>query len=245
MESKISYYEYRKQGGTQIDVNIDARTPAELDALLLTLRGPVIAPPPGSGPGGGVEPPPDPAPTTRQPYFDLGNAEGKAGDIVQIKMIGGCRHPVNGFHIGGGLAEYGKFEAQGALLGPFLQAYLDANNLSDHYWSIFQMVNWNDNKALPEEWWEYAMSTFSISQRSAPLPPIQIPVDTILFTLQIKILDGTDPGTYPLTCKDEFYYTNTNQRRRDFLYTTDKDSEFASGGVTKVDCTGGNITVLA
>lgn len=245
MESKIGYYEYRKQGGTQIDVNIDARTPAELDQILLELRGPVVAPPPGQSGPGVIDPPTEPPPTTRQPYFDLEDAEGKAGDIIPIRMIGGCRHPVNGFHIGGGLSGYGKFEAQSAQLGPFLQAYLDANSLGDAYWSIFQMVRWDENKALPEEWWEYAMSTFSISQRSAPLAPIQIPVDTWLFTLHVKILEVTDPGVYHLTCKDEEYYTNSHQRRRDFLYTTDKDSEFASGGVTKVDCKGGKITVLA
>ena len=50
---------------------------------------------------------------------------------------------------------------------------------------------------------------------------------------------------YELSCKDEFYYTHSRQRRRDFLYTTDSDSEFASGGVTKVDCQGGTLTVVA
>jgi hypothetical protein len=152
---------------------------------------------------------------------------------------------VNGFHIGGGLAGYGKFEGQGAKLGPFLQAYFNANDMGDAYWSGFNMAKHDPHKALPEEWWDYAVASFSIGQSRPPLPPIQIPVDTLLFTVQIKILEGTAPGVYDLSCKDEFYYTHARQRRRDFLYTTDRDSEFASGGVTKVETTGGKLTVIA
>ena len=245
MESKISYYEYRKQGGTQVDINIDARSVEELDLILLELRGPRVAPPDGGD--GAVDPPGTggPPPTTREPYFDLGDGEGKAGDIVNIDMIGGCRHAVNGFHIGGGLAGYGKFEAQGARLGDFLQNYLNAKQMGDAYWSGFNMVKHDPHKALPTEWWDYAMAFFSIGQARGPIAPIQIPVDTLLFTVQIKILEGTAPGIYELSCKDEFYYTHAKQRRRDFLYTTDRDSEFARGGVTKIDTQGGKLTVIA
>ena len=241
MDTKIGYYEYRERGGTQVDVNAAPRTAAELEVLLQELRGPQVAPPEGTE----SETPSVPPPTTRQPYFDLGDGEGKAGDIVVLEMVGGCRHPVNGFHIGAGLAGYGKFEAQGATLGPFLQAYFDANDMGDAYWSGFNMVKTDPHRALPEEWWDYAVASFSIGQSRPPLPPIRIPVDTVLFTVQIKIFEGLAPGVYDLSCKDEYYYTQNKQRRRDFLYTTDRDSEFASGGVTKVETSGGKLTVIA
>lgn len=242
MESKIGYYEYRERGGTQVDVNVDARSVEELELILRELRGPKVAPPDGIDPPG---PPVEPPPTTRAPYFDLGDGEGKAGDIVSIEMIGGCRHAVNGFHIGAGLAGYGKFEAQGAVLGDFLQSYLNVNDMGNAYWSGFNMVRNDPNGALPEEWWDYAVAFFSIGQRRVPLPPVQIPVDTLLFTVQIKILEGTAPGIYEMSCKDENYYTRKKQRRLDFLYTTDRDSDFASGGVTRIETSGGKLTVLA
>jgi len=256
MESRVSYYEYREAGGSNIDVKLDARTPEELEAALETLRGPRVAPPdqtpvdptdpvepPAGGPGP-VEPPVEPPPTTRQPYFDLGDGDGRAGEIISIPMVGGCRHPVNGFHIGIGLAGYGKFKCEGVALGEFLQNYLTANDMQDSNWSGFNMVG-HKERALPTEWCDYAMAFFSIDQKRGPLPPIQIPVETHLFSFQLKILEGTPPGVYELSCKDEFYYTHSRQRRRDFLYTTDSDSEFASGGVTKVDCQGGTLTVVA
>lgn len=251
METKISYYEYRKRGGTQVDVTIDARTSAELEVALTELRGPQVAPPPEVAPPPGTpEGPPDapvtvPPPTTREPYFDLGDGEGQPGDIVVLDMIGGCRHPVNGFHIGGGLAGYGLFEAQGAKLGAFLEKYLDANGMVESYWSGFNMVKAKPHRALPTEWWDYAMAFFSISQKRGGITPIQIPTDTLLFTVQIKILEGTEPGVYELSCENEFYFTHATQRRRQFLYTTDRDSEFARGGVTKIDTQGGKLTVLA
>lgn len=244
MESKISYYEYRERGGTQIDVNIDARTPSELDMILLELRGAKVAPPPGT-PNGPPDAPVEPPATTREPYFDLGDGEGKAGDVITIPMLGGCRHAVTGFHIGGGLAGYGKFEAQGAKLGAFVQSYLNAKQMGDAYWSGFNMAKHDPHKALPEEWWDYAMAFFSISQERGPIEPIQIPVDTELFTVQIKILEGTAPGVYDLSCEDERYWTHSRPRRRDFLYTTNRDSEFARGGVTRVETSGGKLTVLA
>ena len=242
MESKISYYEYRERGGTQIDVNIDARTVEELEVILLKLRGRPVTPPDGIDPPGTA--PGVPPPTTREAYFDLGDAQGKAGEIVTVEMLGGCRHPVTGFHIGAGLAGYGKFVALSATLGDFIQDYLDTNKMGDDYWSGFNMAG-HDKGGLPTEWWDYAIAFFSIGQARGPIAPIQIPVDTELFTVKIKILEGTPPGVYDMVCKDEYFYTQKRIRRRDFLYTTNTESEFARGGVTKVDTSGGKLTVIA
>lgn len=252
--SQISYAENRADGITHVTVNANIRNATELDELAEGLRGPLKGSD-GPDPEEPVEPPielpPDP-PTTRQPYFDVGDGQGRAGEVVEIPVIGGCRFRVNGFHIGGGCGKldeprsgYGLFEAVGVKLGPFLQSYLDVNHMGSTYWAIFQMLKHEPSRALPEEWWEYAMATFSISEERGPLPPIQIPVETLLFTLRIKILEGTPPGVYELTCEDEHYYTHARQRRRDFLYTTDRDSPLASGGVTDVDCQGGKLTVIA
>ena len=205
-----------------------------------------------------IDPPPR---TTRKPYFDLGNGSGKVGELVEMPMIGGCRHPVNGFHIGIGLGGYGNFEMEGFVLGEFLTEYMKAQGLIveklddhgeivpgvwiDHYWSGWNMVKHEPHHALPTEWCDVAVATFSLSQKSGPTPPIQIPVDTELFTFQIRVLPKASIGEHDLVCKDEFFYTQSRQRRRDFLYTTDRDSEFASGGVTRVDTQGGTLTVVA
>lgn len=205
-------------------------------------------------------------PIEKAPYFDIGSATGKAGDIVNLVVEAGCRFPITGFHIGGGCGKhldpdhvepgfgsgYGKFEAIGVKLGAFLTSYLNAEDLihdepnhqHDHFWSAFNMVKSDPHRALPEEWWEYAIGFFSIDQERT-VPPTTIPSGTKLFTLNVKILTGTASGTYVVTCLDEHYYTQSRQRRRDFLYTANTDSPFARGGVTKLDLTGGTITVEA
>ncbi len=210
-------------------------------------------------PGPIVHPPIEsPAPEPPKPYFDIGDAIGKAGDTVKLEVEAGCRYTMNGFHIGGGCGlqpnfpGYGKFEAIGAKLGPFLRDYLKAEDLihdepnhqHDHFWSIFNMMKHDPQHALPEEWWEYAIGFFSLDQKKG-VPPTTIPSGTLLFTLEVKILDGTPPGEYEVTCLDEHYYTHSRQRRRDFMFTADTDSPFASGGVTKLELTGGKITVTA
>jgi hypothetical protein len=192
-----------------------------------------------------VPPPIYPPPrTTREPYFDLGDGQGKVGEVVDIPMLGGCRYPVNGFHIGIGLDGYGNFEMQGFTLGSFLQDYLNVHDMGDAYWSGFNMAA-HAQGALPTEWCDVAVSMFSISQSRPPLEPIQIPTDTELFTFHIKILEKAALGLHNLSCLDEHYYTQKRHRRRDFLYTTNTDSEFARGGVTKIDTQGGELTVVA
>ena len=183
-------------------------------------------------------------PTTRHPYFDLGDAQGKVGELVSIPMIGGCRHPVNGLHIGIGLDGYGNFKMEGFTLGDFLKDYFAANNMLDSYWSGFNMVS-RVQGALPTEWCDVVVAMFSISQKRAPLPSIQIPVETELFSFQIRILEGAALGEHELTCLDEVYFTRKQRRRRDFLFTTDRESEFARGGVTKISTHGGILTVVA
>ncbi len=205
--------------------------------------------------------PPDPpiVPPARAPYFDIGEATGKAGETVSLSVEGGCRYPINGFHIGGGCGKeevqgsgYGIFEAVGAHLGFFLRSYLKTKDLihdepmhqHDHFWSTFQMAKWEPSKALPEEWWDFAIGFFSLDLARPPMATT-IPSGTELFTLEVKILPGTQPGEYEVTCIDEWYYTQSHQRRRDFMYTAGLESDFASGGVTNIETFGGKITVTA
>jgi hypothetical protein len=201
--------------------------------------GPVTLPisPPnggGEGPSQPQPPPPPPAPPpSRVPYFDVGDGEGRPGEIVEISVEAGCASPMSGFHIGGGVgvlpnverSGYGKFQAVEVSLGKYLTTYLTARgaieNGVEKFWSIFQFVNWEEHSSLPEEWYEYAVGFFSLSQERT-IPPIPIPGGTELFTLKIRILPGTPDGQYTLTCKDEYYYTNSRQRRRDFLFTNDQ-----------------------
>lgn len=225
----------------------------KISSGVLNVDGIIGAPPPEDpGPpvpiGPGIEPP-----LARLPYFDIGEATGKAGETVSLSVEGGCRFLTNGFHIGGGCAGYGKFEAVGVKLGAFLRGYLQAEDMihdqpmhqHEHFWSIFKMVKGGTPAyALPEEWWEFAMAFFSLDQKRT-VPPVTIPSGVELFTLEVKILADTPPGNYQFSCKDEHYYTQPHQRRRDFMYTTDRDSEFARGGITKLDLTGGEITVIA
>ncbi len=224
-----------------------ARTPQELPPGPIDPHPPVLPPI-------GLPPIIKPPPTTPKPYFDIGDATGKPGDIVELSVEGGCRFQTNGFHIGGGCgllpdvprSGYGLFEATGATLGKFLHDYLKAHGAItgapgseiDHYWSGFEMAK-HSNGALPEEWWQYAIGFFSLGQERT-IPPIEIPSGTELFTLKIKILPETPPGEYTVTCLDEHYYTQSRHRRRDWLFTGD-----VSGGYTKLDLMGGKITVEA
>ena len=186
------------------------------------------------------------------PYFDIGDATGKAGETIELSVEGGCRFLMSGFHIGGGCgldprvkrSGYGKFQAIGVSLGEFLRNYLreedlihdEPNHQHDHFWSIFNMMN-REHRALPEEWWEYAIGFFSIDQER-DVPPTTIPSGTEIFRLHIKILDGTPPGEYDVTCINEWYFTNSRPRRRGFLYSGEP-----SGGYTKLDLQAGKITV--
>ncbi len=217
-----------------------ARTPQELPPGPIDPHPPVLPPI-------GLPPIIKPPPTIPKPYFDIGDATGKPGDVVELSVEGGCRFPMRGYHIGGGLGGYGKFEAVGAKLGPFLTNYLEAegmvhdepNHQHEHFWSIFQMAQ-KKNGAHPTEWWEYAIGFFSLGQERI-VPPTTIPSGTLIFTLQVRILAETPPGKYPFTCEDEHYFTTNRQRRRDFLYTT--DSDVSRSGITKLELTGGTITV--
>ncbi len=203
--------------------------------------------------GVGEPPPPPPPPPFRRPYFDVGNASGKPGDTVDILVEAGCPLPMTGFHFAGGAGKtdaprsgYGLFRAKGAVLGPFLRGYLkDAGAIHDeplhqhdHFFSMFTFYNWDDQRALPEEWIEFIVSLFSIDQ-ARMLGAVPIPSGTHLFTLKLEILPGTPSGEYDLTCEDEHYYTVSRVRLRDI--------EFSSKGqpYTNVECFGGKITVLA
>ena len=237
-------------GNKIVAIDVLARTPQEM---------PTIEPP------GPVDPPVGPVdpPVLVAPYFDIGDGTGKAGEIVELSVEAGCRFLTNGFHIGGGVGlhqgtahtGYGLFNAMGVQLGDFLTAYFKSVGLIvntedealppkwvDQYWSLFQFVKAVPNRALPEEWWEYAIGFFSM-QQSKTVPPIQIPSGTELFKLKIQILEGTEPGEYEVTCKDEHYFIHARPRRRDFMFTAGRDSEFASGGITKLELFGGKITV--
>lgn len=220
----------------------------------------------------GVDPPDDPTldpPVLVAPYFDIGDAAGKAGDVVELSVEAGCRFKTNGFHVVGGaglLADvpqsgYGKFRAIGVSLGSFLTAYFKSQGLivntedealppkwADQYWSLFHFINHAPQQdppqhPFPEEWWEYHVGFFSINQEKYA-PPIQIPSGTELFRLKIQILEGTDPGEYEVTCKNEHYWTHERPRRRELMFNTASDSPFARGGITKLELLGGKITVI-
>ncbi len=46
MKTRISYYEYRKEGGTHVDIDLpEVESVDELKKVLRELRGPVVAPP--------------------------------------------------------------------------------------------------------------------------------------------------------------------------------------------------------
>lgn len=228
--------------------------------LVKVSDGPVtipIIPPPGGGvpdPQAPPLPPPPPDTPARIPYFDIGDAEGKPGETVEIFVQAGCAHPMNGFHIGGGVgflpnverSGYGKFKAIGTKLGPFLRGYLKAQDVlhdepfhqHEHFWSDFQFVTWEGDGALPEEFWEFAVGFFSLDQVRM-VPPIPIPAGTDLFSLEIEILDGTPEGQYVLTCADEHYYTNSRARRRDYTWT------YSPQGFTKIETFPGLLRVTA
>lgn len=202
-------------------------------------------------------------PQVPTPYFDIGDATGKPGDVVTLSVEGGCLQHATGFHIGGGVgldpeverSGYGKFVAKGTKLGSFLRSYLKAQGLIveeerdgqkvevDQYWSIFQFFKYvakAQSNPLPEEWWEYAVGFFSMEQERFA-DAVQIPNGTELFTLDVQILPETKPGEYVVTCKDEWYYATGRPRRRDFLYTSETDGP--PGGWTKIETNGGTITV--
>lgn len=218
-----------------------ARTPAAVVDLPVDIPG---VPP-------SVDVPDLDPPVLVAPYFDLGDATGKAGEIVELSVEGGCRFPMRGFHVGGGLAGYGKFEAVGFKLGPLLRAYLKSEDMihdepahqHDHYWSMFQMARHDPHGALPTEWWDLGLGFFSLGEARGGVPSTTIPSGTEIFTLQVKILPETAPGEYDLSCLDVTYYTQSRHRRRDFLFMVDTESEFRRGGITKLELSGGKITV--
>lgn len=192
-----------------------------------------------AGPERPLGPPPT-QPAERKPFFQVGEASGKPGDIVEVPVYGGCLEKIDGFHIGGGVGKteeersgYQKFQAQSAALSPYLADYLAGQDP----FLKFQFMDWNENKALPEEWWEYSCLFFSIASR-VTIPPVMIPSGVELFRVKIRILPTTPAREYELTCKDEHYYTNAVQRRRDWTYT------FAPQGYTEVECIGGKLTVI-
>lgn len=182
--------------------------------------------------------PPAPPTSPPAPYFSVGEASGAPGSTVMIDVEAGCLEPMTGFHIGGGCgvtsaerSGYGKFRAIGARLGPYLRDHLKAEDaihdepghVHDHYFSKFVFVQWEPQAALPqaalpEVWWEFFVGFFSLDQERG-IPAITIPSGTLLFTLELEILATTKPGEYLLTMRDEYYYTSSHQRRRDFTFT--------------------------
>ena len=194
-------------------------------------------------------PEPPQLPPARTPYFDVGDAAGSPGDTVEVSVEGGCIHPMDGFHIGGGVgllpdverAGYGKFRATGVELGDFLTDYLKGQegfnqDGTPRFFSAFDFLDWADEEALPEEFWEYSVLFFSMEGRKQ-YEPVRIPGGTELFRLKIEILSTTPAAMYELTCKDEHYYTQSHQRRRDYTYT------YKPQGFTAIDCFGGKLTV--
>lgn len=156
MVTKVSYYEKREHGDSQIEVQLDASNPQEVAEALTALRGPRIdpsAPAPDSPldpnapttedsrPPEAPIPIPAAPPAVRTPYFDVGKATGKAGESVWVTVDAGCLYHMDGFHIGGGVglllvngapvlrASYGKFRATQVRIGDYLAKQLAAQEV--------------------------------------------------------------------------------------------------------------------
>lgn len=195
-----------------------------------------------------------PPPVERVPWFQMGDVEGKPGDLVKVPVYGWCSHRIEGFHIGGGVgllpdvSGYGQFRAVGVTLGQYLHDYLLTQGAIEvktsdgtkeevsHHYSAFQFIDASYH-ALPEEFWEYFLGFYSLSQKRS-IPPILIPPGTELFRLKIEIHAGTPKGQYTLTCKDEHFWTHDRVRRRDYMYN------YSPQGFTKVECISGKLTVV-
>lgn len=236
-------------------VNVQANNDVEIGRKVREIKR-IAAEPAEVAEPDGSDKPADPSlpsnPPAPVPYFDIGEATGIAGQTVKIVVEAGCQHEMTGFHVAGGVglieevqrSGYGKFRALGARLGPYLRRYLksqdvihdEPDHVEDHFLSIFNFVDWS-SKALPEEWWEFAVGLLSIDQKRM-LDPISVPAGTHLFTLEILILPDTARGVYELTCEDERYYTQSRRRRRDLTWT------YSPLGFTKVETFPGKITVL-
>jgi hypothetical protein len=223
-----------------IDQLADHATPNDLDPVLDTPIGP------------GPEINPEPVPS-RTPWFQVGNAKGAVGDIVEVPVIGGCVYHIDGFHIGGGLggptnkktggSGYGTLRLDDVVLGSYLTDYFQAQGMiaddgSEMFYSDYQMATWANDGALPEEFWEFAIGFFSVLSKEE-IKPVTIPSGTELFKLKIEILPAAHGrGTLPLSCRDNYYYTQQVYRRRDYTYT------YPPQGFTQIETADGELTIL-
>lgn len=168
------------------------------------------------------------APAERVPWFQMGQGEGKPGDLVEVPVYGGCLHKIDGFHVAGGCATQ-RLVAKSAKLSSYLGDYLKGQDP----FIKFQYIE----RGLPESWWEFAIGFFSLAGRTM-FPPITVPNGTELFRVTFLVKDDILPETAELVCADEYFYTHKVQRRRDLTYT------YSPQGFTKVECISGKFTVL-
>lgn len=168
-------------------------------------------------------------PIVKKPYFLVGQATGAPGSIVEVPVFGGCTGSMLGFHIGGGCGDWDTIPT-GFVLSDFLAGYLL------NYRPLEEFHYLGKDSAIPEAFWECYLGFFSVAGETM-IPPIPIPSGTELFRITFKIASNATPGELTLSCKDQFYYTHSNSRRRDYEYANDRQ------GYTDIDCIGGKIIV--
>ena len=168
-----------------------------------------------------------PPPKVRTPWFGVGDGEGHPGAEVEVSVYGSCLHPVTGFHVTVGCANF-KLDAISAELGDFLKEHTEGTD---------PFVQFNQvNGGIPESYFNYAVNVFSLSDETLG-NPISIPHGTELFRVKYRVKQAAGTGLYELVCADEYFYTNQNARKVDITYTYDPQ------GYTAVDCLSGKFVI--
>ena len=185
---------------------------------------PVVIPPP-------VAPPVVPAPpAVKKPYFRVGSATGKAGETVEVPVFGGCSGAMSGFHFGVGCGDW-QTKPTKVVLSKYLADYVqDAGPLEIMRYFGF------DEAVGPSAFVEYALGLWTSNAMMEPLP---IPPDTELFRITFQLAVEAAPTVLELIAKDEFWYTQGNPMRRNYVYTN------SDQGWHDINMVSGQITVVA
>ena len=80
MDTRIRFYERRKDAGGDVEIQTEVKDVAELKKLCDEIFGTELEKP---------EDPPDPPTVARKPFMHVGTAEGRPGDTVLVDVTGG------------------------------------------------------------------------------------------------------------------------------------------------------------